>query len=158
MTGMPAPDIAPMATYRTSRWPRLLGPAAVWASLAVATAYVLTSNPTDNKTDLTGPCLFHEMFGINGPLCGGTRMYWYLIHGDLVEAFRHHPIALIAAPVILYALVWWTAREWFGRTLPALRLPSTVYFGYVAVGLLFLVVLRNLPEGPFTWFNIPYLG
>lgn len=32
--------------------------------------------------------------GINGPTCGGTRLVWYLLHGDLVQTARHHLVAL----------------------------------------------------------------
>lgn len=158
MTHPETPAGFPQADQAPNPWPRRLGPAAVWAALTAATAYVLAFNPNDTGTDPTGPCLFHLAFGVNGPFCGGTRMWWYLVHGDLVEAFRHHPVALIGLPVALYALVWWTAQNWFGRRLPAIRLPASVYVGYSALFLLFGLVLRNLPEGPFTWFNIPYLG
>lgn len=157
MTRSPTPTAA-TAIRPPRSWRGRLGPAAVWAGLAAATAYVLAFNPTDTSTDPTGPCLFHLAFGINGPFCGGTRMWWYLVHGDLVSAFQHHPIALIGVPFALYALAWWTARTWFGRGIPALRLHRSVYIGYAAVGVLFTLVLRNLPNGPFTWFNIPYLG
>ncbi|GAB3235602.1 DUF2752 domain-containing protein [Glycomyces halotolerans] len=157
MTHSPAPTELP-AIRPPSPWRGRLGPAAVWAGLAAATAYVLAFDPTDTQSDLSGPCAFHLVFGINGPFCGGTRMWWYLAHGDLVHAFQHHPIALIGVPFALYALVWWTARTWFGRNLPTLRLPRSVYIGYAAAWILFALALRNLPTGPFTWFNIPYLG
>lgn len=153
------PTSAPVHAARPpNRWSERLGPAAVWAGLAAATAYVLAFDPTDTRDDLTGPCMFHLAFDINGPFCGGTRMWWYLVHGDLVRAFQHHPVALVGVPFALYALVWWTARTWFGRTFPSPRLPRSVYIGYAAVWVLFALVLRNLPSGPFTWFDIPYLG
>ncbi|WP_035699156.1 DUF2752 domain-containing protein [Glycomyces tenuis] len=157
MTHPPAPTAVP-DTRPPSPWRQRLGPAAVWAGLVAATAYVLAFNPTDTNPDLSGPCLFHLAFGINGPFCGGTRMWWYLVHGDLVHAFQHHPIALIGVPFALYALAWWTARTWLGRIFPAPRLPRSVYIGYATAWVVFALVLRNLSEGPFTWFNIPYLG
>jgi len=129
----------------------------VWATLAAATGYVLAFNPADRIADPTGPCTWHALTGINGPTCGGTRMYWYLLHGNLVEAARNHLVALIGAPFALYALVAWTGRVWFGWHLPPLRLSRWVYITYAALWLLYAVVLRNLPGQPFAWFDIPNL-
>ncbi|WP_025273111.1 DUF2752 domain-containing protein [Haloglycomyces albus] len=148
----------PISARPSSPLPHRIGTLLVAFGLAAATAYVLAFNPTDTNPDPTGPCMFHVLFDINGPACGGTRMYWYLIHGDLIQAFRHNPVALIAFPPAAYGLVWWTTWAWSGKRLPALRIPASIYIAYGVIGLVFLLVLRNLPSGPFTWFNIPYLG
>jgi hypothetical protein len=79
---------------------------------------VLAFNPTDHVADPTGPCTWHAPFGINGPTCGGTRMVWYLLHGDVVQAARHHLIALVGVPFALHALIVWTAQVRFGRRWP----------------------------------------
>jgi hypothetical protein len=134
-----------------------------WATLAAAgavsavAAFVLRFNPTDGVPDPTGPCLWHALTGINGPGCGGTRMFYYLLHGNLVEAARHHLAALVAAPFLVYHGIRWAVLAWFGRELPALRLPPRVYWGYAVAFLLYSTVLRNLPWAPFTWFDIPNL-
>jgi len=95
------------------------------------------------------------MFGTNGPTCGGTRMVWYLLHGDVLNAARMNLPALIGVPVALYMLVQWTADWIFGVRLPKLRIR---WWGYVAYGVAFLLfnaVLRNLPG--FEWFHIAYM-
>lgn len=142
---------------RTSAAGLRIAVAGVWAGLSAALGYVLAFDPTDRVPDPTGPCLWHMLTGINGPSCGGTRMVWYLLHGNLVEAARHHLVALAGVPFAGYALVAWTVQVWFGRRWPALRLPAPVYLAYVAVWLLYSTVLRNLPWPPFTWFDIPHL-
>ena len=134
-----------------------------WASLGVlgfmsaAAAFVLRFNPTDRVVDPTGACLWHAATGINGPTCGGTRMFYYLLQGDVVQAARHHLVALIGVPFAVYAFVAWSTRVWFGWSLPPLRLGRWVYVGYAAAWLLYAVVLRNLPWAPFSWFDIPNL-
>lgn len=45
-------------------------------------------------------------------------MVCYLLHGDLVQAARHHLVALIGVPFALYALLAWTVQVIFGRRLP----------------------------------------
>ena len=129
----------------------------VVAGLAAAAAFVLRFNPTDRVTDPTGACTWHSLFGINGPGCGGTRMFWYLLHGDIIEAARHHLVALAGVPFALYALVQWGLASWLGLRLPPLRLPVPAYITYGVVWMLYAVVLRNLPWVPFTWFDIPQL-
>ncbi|MEO3781193.1 DUF2752 domain-containing protein [Micromonospora sp. B11E3] len=118
---------------------------------------MLRFDPTDRVADPTGPCLWHMLTGINGPTCGGTRMFFYLLHGDLVQAARHHLAALVAVPFLAYLGMRFVVSAWLGRELPALRLPLWAYGVYVAVPLLYSTVLRNLPWAPFAWFDIPNL-
>lgn len=150
---------AGQTTHRTpapNGWVRL-SPLAVWATLGAATAFVLTFNPTDRVGDPTGPCPWHAMFGIDGPSCGGTRMYWYLIHGNLVQAARHHLAALVGLLYGGYALTVWTVGRTFGRRLPLWRPGNLAWVAYVALFLIYAVVLRNLPWPPFSWFYVPDL-
>jgi Protein of unknown function (DUF2752) len=84
------------------------------------------------------------MLGIDGPACGGTRMARYLMHGDIMQADRHHLAALIALPFATYGLAAWTAAAIFRRALPALRIPRWAWWAYAAFFVLYTVVLRNL--------------
>jgi hypothetical protein len=126
--------------------------------LGAAAAYVLTFNPT--QPGPLGPCTWHLLFGIDGPTCGGTRMFYYLIHGNLIEAARHHVAALVGILYGLYALVVWSGSWLFGKSLPLWRPGPTATATFIAVFLLYAVVLRNLPWAPFTWFYVadPALG
>ena len=132
-------------------------PLAVWTTLAAAAAWVLTFNPTDRVADPTGPCLWHAVFGIDGPTCGGTRMFFYLIHGDLIQAARMHLAALLGIGYGGYALIAWTLSWLLGRNLPIWRPGRWAIGGYLAFFLIYSVVLRNLPWPPFTWFYVPDL-
>src|SRR5437899_1536283 len=113
-----------------------LAPLPAWAALAGAFTYILANDPTDTRPDLLGGCGWYAMFHTNGPTCGGTRMVWYLLHGDLVGAARSHLIALIGAPFVLYALIAWTASQTFGIRLPRLKI---AWWGYVAYAIVFVV-------------------
>ncbi len=147
---------APLTLTRPPGWARytpmwLLPVPAAWF------AYVLAYDPTDRIGDPTGPCLWHMAFGIDGPSCGITRMTWYLLHGDLLDAGRMHLAALLAVPVGAYAWVWWVAGWVVGRRLPMFRVTRRLAIGYAIVFLVYSVVLRNLPWPPFTWFYVPDL-
>lgn len=135
---------------------RWAAPLWVLAPFAAAGLFVNRFNPTDRVADPTGACLWHAATGINGPTCGGTRMFYYLIHGDLVEAARHHLPALLAVPFLAYAWLWWMLGR-LGVRLPALRVNRWVVAGYIVFFFVFSTVLRNLDWGPLAWFDIPNL-
>ncbi len=119
--------------------------------------YTLAFNPTDRVGDPTGPCTWHALFGIDGPSCGLTRLTWYLLHGDLIDAARMHLAAFLLVPVGAYAWLWWAAGWIFGRRLPMVRITRPWIIGYAAFFLIYSIVLRNLPSAPFTWFYVPNL-
>lgn len=143
----------PVRPIGLARWTPLW-----WLSLpAFWGVYTLAFDPTDRIADPTGACPWHSLFGIDGPSCGITRMTWYLLHGDLVEAARMHLAALLLVPVGGYVYVWWVASWVFGRHLPMRRPTRSVVIAVVTVFVVYSVVLRNLPWPPFQWFYVSNL-
>ena len=45
-------------------------------------------------------CLLKLTTGLDCPGCGGTRALWYLLHGDLPAAARHHFLFVFALPFL----------------------------------------------------------
>lgn len=125
--------------------------------LVGAAWFVERYNPTDGRADPTGPCAWHAVTGINGPTCGGTRAFYELLHGNVVEAARFHLPFVVAVPVLAYWWLAWAAEVWLGRRLPRLRPKPWMIATYVVASLVFTTVLRNLPFAPFHWFDIPNL-
>jgi hypothetical protein len=134
-----------MALWTKPSW---LAPLAVLACLGAAFTYVLSNNPSDTAADPLGPCAFKLVTGLDCPGCGGTRMVWFLLHGDVVHAARYHIIALIAVPVVIWAYVVWSAKRIFGVKIPSIRIPPLAIGIYLGVWMLFSVV-RDLPWAPF---------
>ncbi|MGH3545746.1 MAG: DUF2752 domain-containing protein, partial [Mycobacteriales bacterium] len=118
-----------------------------------AATYVLANNPADDRTDPLVSCAFKALTGLDCPGCGGTRMVWFLLHGDLLQAARFHLMALIAVPVLLYAYLALVADRVGKFRLPRLNIPGGVIAGY-ALGWVLFVVARNLPWEPFTSFYV----
>jgi len=145
-----------ISIVRVDGWLRST-PLAVWGLLAAAAVWVLRFNPTDRVADPTGPCLWHAAFGIDGPTCGGTRMFYHLIHGDLLHAAQMHLPALIGLLYGGYTLVAWTASWLLGKQLPVWKPGRWTIIGYIAFFLIWVTVARNLPWTPFTWFYVPNL-
>lgn len=157
----PKPSTATHTVPRRS-WPQRIGRgilrAGPWLSLlplAVAVWFVLAFDPTNGKIGPEGPCAWHAVTGINGPTCGGTRMFYYLIHGDVINAARNHLPALIAVPFLAYWWVRWMLKTTLGVSIPRLRINTFVVICYGVFFLVFSTVLRNLDIGPLAWFNIP---
>jgi hypothetical protein len=133
--------------------PAWLAPLALLACVAATFTYVLANDPTDARRDPLGPCAFKLATGWDCPGCGGTRMVWYLLHGDLGEAARHHAVALIAVPVVVYIFASWASKRLFTNGLPTLSVPGKVWGAYLAGWLVFSVV-RNLPWEPFNYLYV----
>lgn len=96
-------------------------------------------------------CPFKALFGVDCPGCGGLRMLYSLLHGDLGAAVHFNALALVALPVL--AAVWgaWLRARWRDRPLPAL--PRWSVLLVTAVVLAWFVV-RNVPVAPFTALHV----
>ncbi len=60
--------------------------------------------------DAAPSCLLKLTTGFTCPGCGGTRAAWYLLHGDLGAAARHHLLFVFAVPFLIYMYVAWAGR------------------------------------------------
>lgn len=136
-----------------ARAPRWAGPLAVLGCFAGSAALVLWDHPTRQDAFGTTTCLVKLTTGFDCPGCGGTRAFWYLLHGDLAGAARSHLIAVFAAPFLVYMYASWVANTVFHRRWPVLRPSSRALTTFLAAWGVFSVV-RNLPWAPFTWFYV----
>ncbi|MFC3505123.1 DUF2752 domain-containing protein [Micromonospora krabiensis] len=146
----PEPDRLTRFVVRLyDRSPRWAVPLAAVGCVAAGIGYALISDPTRSDPDAAPTCLLKLTTGLDCPGCGGTRALWYVLHGDLPAAARHHFLFVFVLPFLAYLFVAWAGRQAFGWRLPELRISSKVIGGFLAVWLAFSV-LRNLPWAPFT--------
>ena len=146
---------------RTSRFlhrlwygsPVWVAPAAMLACMGAALTYTELSGPTSAGAADPPSCLLKYTTGFVCPGCGGTRAAFYLMHGDLPAAARHHALFVFVVPFLLYMYVAWAGRRVFGWKLPALVISPKVIGAFIAVWGVWSV-LRNLPWAPFTWFYV----
>jgi hypothetical protein len=136
-----------------TRLPRWAAPAAVLGCMAAAAGYTVLTKPTESTADALPSCLLKLTTGLDCPGCGGTRAFWYVLHGDIGAAARHHLLFVFALPFLLYLYVAWAVRHMFGLRLPQFTLSPKVVVGFL-VGWLVFSVARNLPWAPFTWFYV----
>ncbi len=135
------------------RAPVWTGPLAVLFCFVGAAGLVIWDNPAASDASSTPTCLVKLTTGFDCPGCGGTRAFWYLMHGNVAAAARYHVIATFAAPFLVYAYIAWVANKVFRRRLPMLRVsPRAVTIFLAAWGI--WSVARNLPWAPFTWFFV----
>lgn len=160
-SAVPPPYLVPQqdrftmwVTRAWARSPRWTAPLAVTACIGGAIAYTQLADPTGLTAFSSPTCLIKLTTGFDCPGCGGTRAAWYLLHGDIPQAARHHAIFVFAVPFLLYAYVAWAANLVLGRTvMPSLRVtPRAVSLLLAAWGV--FTVLRNLPWAPFTWLFV----
>lgn len=136
-----------------TRLPRWAAPVAALGCLAAAAGYTEITDPTTSGAEAIPTCLVKLTTGLDCPGCGGTRAFWYVLHGDLGAAARHHLLFVFALPFLIYLYVAWAAKLSFGWRLPQLRLSPVVLGGFLVAWLAFTVA-RNLPWAPFTWLYV----
>ncbi|MER7332410.1 MULTISPECIES: DUF2752 domain-containing protein [unclassified Micromonospora] len=147
---VPEPDrLTRFVTRLYDRSPRWAVPLAALGCVAAGIGYALLSDPTRSAPDAAPTCLLKLTTGLDCPGCGGTRALWYVLHGDLPAAARHHFLFVFALPFLAYLFVAWAGKQAFGWRLPELQVSSKVIGVFLAVWMAFSV-LRNLPWAPFT--------
>ncbi|QMU68600.1 DUF2752 domain-containing protein [Streptacidiphilus sp. P02-A3a] len=124
----------------------LAGPAAAFAAVASATAYVGLVDP--NHPGHYPVCPFLRITGWWCPGCGGLRCVHALTRGDPRTAL--HDNALVLAGCAAAVLVWahWTYRSARGRR-TRLRAPGRGTTAALVAAVLAFTVLRNTPAGAF---------
>ncbi|MFD1324644.1 DUF2752 domain-containing protein [Micromonospora sonneratiae] len=136
-----------------TRSPRWAAPVAALACMGVGVGYTLLTDPTHSTADAIPTCLLKMTTGLDCPGCGGTRAMWFLLHGDVGAAARHHILFVFVLPFLLYLYVAWAVQHMFRWRLPQLRI-STTTIGVVLAAWFVFTVLRNLPWAPFTWLYV----
>lgn len=157
--GYPPPEFA--QDDRITRWfnsvwrrsPIWVAPVAALACMGASAGYTLATHPTDAGAGAAPTCLLKLTTGFDCPGCGGTRAAWYLLHGNLPAATRHHAVFVFAVPFLLYMYVAWAGRRLFGWRLPQLRLSPRAIGVFLALWGVWSV-LRNLPWAPFNYFYV----
>jgi Protein of unknown function (DUF2752) len=136
------------------RSPRWAAPALILLCFTGGVAYTVLSDPADANAFSSPTCLVKLTTGFDCPGCGGTRAFWYLLHGNIPAAARSHIMAVFAAPFLAYMYVAWSVNLMTGKgRLPVLRLSPKTISIFLAVWGVFSV-LRNLPWAPFTWLYV----
>jgi Protein of unknown function (DUF2752) len=131
------------------RSPRWFAPAAVLLCFASAATYVWFMNPTNGGAYDMPTCIVKMTTGFDCPGCGGTRAFYYLLHGNIPEAARHHAMAVFAAPFAAWLFIAWSIKHVWGKTIPAPKIGSKTISVFLAAWFVFMFA-RNIPIAPFT--------
>jgi hypothetical protein len=155
VTYLPPPQgrFTRLMTRAYTRSPRWLAPAAVLGCFASAAAYVLYTDPTNADAGSVPTCLVRLTTGFDCPGCGGTRAFYYALHGNVPAAARHHAVFVFALPFLIYLYLAWAGERVFHRRLPQLRITPKMIGVFLAAWGVFAVV-RNLPWAPFNWLYV----
>lgn len=87
------------------------------------------------------------VMGFDCPFCGGLRAVHHLSNVEVAAAASSNLLLVVGAPVLVGLWFFALFRVWRGqRPLALERVPSTAWWGLLAVLIVFAVV-RNLPMG-----------
>lgn len=106
----------PAGPHGTAVRTRTLRRAAVTLGAGAAAAVYLWHTDPHQPGQLLIPCPFKWLTGLLCPLCGGTRMAYDLMHGEVVTAFHDNAVLLtLGGPAVAYAVGRWLAAGLRGR-------------------------------------------
>lgn len=122
----------------------MLAPVALVGGLGLATLALHLRDPHDSYS--WGYCPSAAL-GVWCPGCGGLRAVNDLTNLRVADAASSNLALVVAIPVLVVAIGWWTVLRWRGATLHAparLRVPATVLAVVLVAG---FTVLRNTTAG-----------
>jgi hypothetical protein len=131
------------------RVPAWSAPASILACFIGAASFVWITNPTDGGAADVPTCIVKLTTGFDCPGCGGTRAFYYLLHGNIAEAARYHVVAVFAAPFLVWMYLAWAIGRITGKKIPTPQITPRMLSAFLAAWAVFAVV-RNLPFAPFT--------
>jgi len=127
-------------------------PLLVVATAACGCAAVWLGDPTTPGGPLP-TCPTKALLGIDCPGCGGMRMLYSLMHGNVLAAARFNALALVALVLLVWAYFAWTYGRVVGRKIRSWQ--DYRWSALVAVSLAVVwFVVRNIPFAPFTALHV----
>jgi hypothetical protein len=123
-------------------------PLAAAAAAGVGCVAIWLGDPT-TPGGLLPLCPTKALLGIDCPGCGGMRMVYSLLHGDIAAALHYNAVSFVAVLLFAWSLVAWTVGRLRGRAMNTWlhRRWTSLAFSVVFVA---WFVVRNLPFPPFT--------
>ena len=113
-------------------------PLALTAGSAVALLYLATHDPHGRESMLP-PCPTKLVSGLDCPACGGIRLAYDVLHGDVRAALHDNAFLLLSSPVLVTVAL---------RSLRANdRVDDRTAYALAAAGVFWMLV-RNLPGWP----------
>ncbi|WP_346773873.1 DUF2752 domain-containing protein [Rhodococcus sp. X156] len=98
-------------------------------------------------------CPTNALLGLTCPGCGGMRMVYTLLHGDVTGALRYNAVALVAVAMMVWAWGAWVLSLRRGHLVRSWQHVSWAPRVALVVTLTWFVV-RNLPWAPFTGLQV----
>lgn len=104
----------------------------------------VTNFPIGLFLKLQPPCIFHTIFGLYCPGCGGTRAVLALLKGNILQSLWYHPVVVYSAGLYGWYLISNTI-EWISKGKLPIGSGYHRWYGIAAVVLIIVnCLLRNL--------------
>ncbi|WP_179166375.1 DUF2752 domain-containing protein [Streptomyces sp. CB03238] len=140
----PANRAVPVAAGRRRLRHPAAAPLAVLAAGVAGSAYLYATDP-HQPGHVLPRCPFRVVTGLLCPACGGTRMAYDLMHGDVAAAWLDNRALLLASPFALALLGRWMWEGLRGRSWRP-RLSRTAQAAILGASVAWTVA-RNVVQG-----------
>jgi hypothetical protein len=94
-------------------------------------------------------CPTKALMGIDCPGCGGMRMLYSLLHGNIAAALHYNAVSFVAVLLFVWSMVAWAVGRMRGRASNTWLHRRWTSVAFAVVFVVWFVV-RNLPFAPFT--------
>jgi hypothetical protein len=130
----------------------VLGVAALCCGLVLG---VFDATAPETFQKLLLPCPVHFFTGLYCPGCGGTRALRFLLHGDILNSFRHH----LAVPYMAVMGSWFMVSQtlWRGSRIRTMQGKRGLRIRPMQYRNVWLYILSALYVLNFLWKNIALL-
>ncbi|GAA4551032.1 DUF2752 domain-containing protein [Amycolatopsis samaneae] len=126
----------------------LAPPLAVAAGAGVCCVAVWLGDPTTPGGPLP-VCPTKALLGIDCPGCGGLRMAYSLLHGDIPAALHYNAVSFVVVLLFVWSTAGWAVGRLRGRPVNSWLHWRWTPLAFAVVFVVWFVV-RNLPFAPFT--------
>lgn len=133
---------------RSSRSRRLRLALVLVAALLIPAGAGIVYAYSPLEYDFYPKCVFRLATGLNCPGCGGTRCLFWLLHGDVSQAFFFNPLLIVALPFLGWAFCRSAYTACTGKKAPSIPLPPWTDKIVAGVFIVYWVV-RNFEAYPF---------
>ncbi len=99
-------------------------------------------------------CVFRAVTGFYCPGCGGTRAFYYLIHGNIFKSLIYHPFIIYAVAVSAVFYISQTLRFVSKNRIKAMHMST----GYVIAGAALIAVNWIVKNIMLACFRIAVIG
>lgn len=122
--------------------------------LAVIIYYAIFFSIDGGMTYAGKPCIIYKLTGFDCPGCGGQRMIYHILNGEIQLAIKNNLLFFLGAPILGYFYYCCIQVYIFKRRRYLDKFVFHPKFAVIFIAsIVIFTILRNIPFIPFNYLN-----